>query len=111
MASTAVQFRRPRAAAREAARSRGHLRRAVTALLGRILPDLGPVPRPGAGPFFSASYTVNEARRTSLLLFGRDVVAARIGQERVIGDRDDRRKIAVRNPFRPGELGDVVGDR
>src|SRR3979490_964466 len=106
MRSTAVRFRRPRAAAREAAPSRRHLRRAVTALLGRLLPDLGPVPRPGAGPFFSARYNVNEARRTSLLLFGRDAVAARIGEERGIGDRDDGRKIAVRNPFRPRELGD-----
>ena len=35
--------------------------------------------------------------------------AARILQQRVVGDRHDRREIAVRDPFGAGEFGDVVG--
>src|SRR5664280_1699171 len=44
-------------------------------------------------------------------LFRSHPVRAGVFQQRVVVGRFDRREVAVRDPFRPRELGDVVGDR
>src|SRR6185437_770229 len=51
-----------------------------------------------------------EDEGSRFLLLGRDAAGTRVRQQRVIGYRHDRREIAVRDPFRTREFGDVVGD-
>ena len=54
-----------------------------------------------AGDADSSSYSAAAVRRPR---------ERGVGQQRVVGDRLDRREVAMRDPFRPGRLADVVRD-
>ena len=56
----------------------------------------------------AARHTLFAAHAIPKILFCGHAVGAGVFQQGVVVDRRNRRKIAVRDEFRPGELGDVV---